>query len=127
MEKSQVLDAMATLSSGVRLDAYQLAGVVSGEIAATLGLRLTNTSFHLKMRVQAGLATVEQEGRFQRYRANIPRMREGIAFLTRNCCADQPGACRAMRFRNAGPGCRAPAHRDVDRLTPRRTRIPSRP
>jgi len=103
VEKSHALDAMAALSSGVRLDAYRLlvprgrAGMVSGEIAAALGLPLTNTSFHLKALVQAGLATVEQEGRFQRYRANIPRMLEVIAFLTQNCCADEPGACQAMR------------------------------
>jgi len=47
--------------------------------------------------VQAGLATVEQEGRFQRYRANIPRMLEVIALLTGNCCSSEPGACQALR------------------------------
>jgi len=94
---------MTALSSGVRLDVHRLlvpmghAGMVSGEIAAALGLPLTNTSFHLKALVQAGLATVEQEGRFQRYRANIPQMLEVIAFLTDNCCANEPNACQAMR------------------------------
>jgi ArsR family transcriptional regulator len=103
MEKAHVLNAMAALSSGVRLDVYRLlvptgrAGMVSGEIAAALDLPLTNTSFHLKALVQAGLATVEQQGRFQRYRANIPQMLAVIAFLTENCCANEPGACRAMR------------------------------
>lgn len=111
MEKSHALDAMAALSSGVRLDVYRLlvprgrAGMVSGEIAAALELPLTNTSFHLKTLVQAGLASVEQEGRYQRYRANIPRMLEVIAYLTRNCCADEPGACQAMR--SAEPGLEA--------------------
>lgn len=35
----------------------------------------------------SGLLTVEQEGRFQRYRANIPLMLELIAYLTEECCA----------------------------------------
>lgn len=103
MEKKQVLDALSTLASGVRLDAYRLLvskghkGLVSGEIAAALNLPLTNTSFHLKSLVQAGLATVEQEGRFQRYRANIPHMLQVLAYLTKNCCANEVGACKAMR------------------------------
>lgn len=103
MDKDGVLNVLVALSSGVRLDAYRLlvprgpTGMVSGEIAAALGLPLTNTSFHLKALVAAGLATVEQEGRFQRYRANVPRMLEAIAYLTENCCADDPDACLAMR------------------------------
>lgn len=103
MDKDQVLGVLAALTSGVRLDAYRLlvprgrTGMVSGEIAAALGLPLTNTSFHLKALVAAGLATVEQEGRFQRYRADIPRMLAAIAYLTENCCADDPDACLSMR------------------------------
>ena len=86
MEKKQVLDALSTLASGVRLDAYRLLvskghkGLVSGEIAAALNLPLTNTSFHLKSLVQAGLATVEQEGRFQRY----PRLKSPSGMFIRS-------------------------------------------
>lgn len=93
---------MSALSSGVRLDVYRLLvkmgaeGIVSSEIAKTLDIPVTNTSFHLKTLVQAKLAVVEQQGRFQRYRANIPQMLEVIAFLTENCCANDPGACRPM-------------------------------
>ena len=103
MEKKEVLDALTALASGVRLDVYRLLipkgteGMVSGEIAAAMNLPLTNTSFHLKALVQAGLATVEQEGRFQRYRANIPHMWQVLAYLTENCCANEVGACKAMR------------------------------
>ena len=95
---------MAALSSGVRLDVYRLlvkrgaGGIVSGDIAKTLDILLTNTSFHLKTLVQAKqLAVVEQQYRFQRYRANIPQMLQVIAYLTENCCANEPGACQSMR------------------------------
>ena len=103
MEKKEVLDALTALASGVRLDVYRLLvpkgteGMVSGEIAAAMNLPLTNTSFHLKALVQAGLATVEQEGRFKRYRANIPHMLQVLAYLTENCCVNEVGACKAMR------------------------------
>jgi DNA-binding transcriptional ArsR family regulator len=103
MRKQNVLDAMSALSTGVRLDVFRLLvrsgkeGMVSGDIAKALDIPLTNTSFHLKTLVQAKLANVEQQGRFQRYRANIPQMLDVIAYLTENCCADDPGACRPMR------------------------------
>ena len=70
---------------------------MSGDIAKALDIPLTNTSFHLKTLVQAKLAVVEQQGRFQRYRANIPQMLQVIAYLTENCCANEPGACQSMR------------------------------
>jgi DNA-binding transcriptional ArsR family regulator len=47
---------------------------VAGEIAAALGLPATNLSFHLKALTQAGLLSVTQEGRFQRYRAHMALM-----------------------------------------------------
>ena len=103
MIKSDALRVFESLSSGVRLDVFRLlvqagkSGQVAGEIAAKLQLPPTNLSFHLKTLSQAGLLSVEQEGRFQRYRANIPLMLETIAFLTENCCAGHPEDCAEMR------------------------------
>ena len=37
--------------------------------------------------------TVEQEGRFQRYRANMPLMLDLIGYLTAECCAGHPEQC----------------------------------
>lgn len=108
MDKSAALQVFEALSSGVRLDVFRLlveagrVGRVAGDIAATLDLPPTNLSFHLKSLTQAGLLTVEQEGRYQRYRANIPLMLETIAFLTENCCAGHPEDCAEMR--RAVPG-----------------------
>ncbi len=47
--------------------------------------------------LHAGLLSVEQEGRFLRYRANIPLMLALIGYLTEECCAGHPEACGMMR------------------------------
>ncbi|MGL4859562.1 MAG: ArsR/SmtB family transcription factor [Enterobacteriaceae bacterium] len=92
------------LSSAIRLDVYRLLvragleGMVAGEIASTLAVPPTNLSFHLKTLTQSGLLTVEQEGRYQRYRANIPLMLELIAYLTEECCSGHPEQCADFRL-----------------------------
>jgi len=114
MEKAAALAVFESLSSGIRLDAFRLlvragpAGRVAGEIAAALDLPPTNMSFHLKALAHAGLVSVEQEGRFQRYRANMPLMRELLAFLTAECCAGDPAQCAEVGEAVAclnGAGC----------------------
>ena len=103
MEQSTVLTTLEALSSGTRLDVFRLLvrkgreGMVAGDIATTLGVAPSNLSFHLKALTQAGLLSVEQEGRFLRYRANIPLMLELVAYLTEECCADHPEDCAALR------------------------------
>jgi ArsR family transcriptional regulator len=99
MRKNVAVTVFESLSSGIRLDAYRLLvregkdGMVAGEIAAALDVPPTNLSFHLKAMTQAGLVTVEQQGRFQRYRANFPLIRELIGYLTDECCAGHPEQC----------------------------------
>lgn len=91
------------LSSEVRLGLFRLlvkqgeAGLVAGEISSMLGVPPSNLSFHLKALVHAGLLSVQQEGRFQRYRANIPLMVEVINYLTNECCAGHPEQCMGLR------------------------------
>ncbi|MBS1156656.1 MAG: arsenic resistance transcriptional regulator [Proteobacteria bacterium] len=103
MEKQSATQIFESLSSGVRLDVFRLLvkqgldGMVAGEIASTLEVPPTNLSFHLKALTQAHLVTVEQEGRFQRYRANIPLMLDLIAYLTDECCAGHPEQCADLR------------------------------
>jgi len=103
MERGTAISLFESLASGVRLDVYRLlvkqgsAGMVAGEIASSLDLPPTNLSFHLKALTHAGMLTVTQEGRFQRYRANIPLMLDLIAYLTEECCAGQPEQCAELR------------------------------
>lgn len=103
MEQDRVLQVFEALSSTVRLDAFRLLvragaeGRVAGEIATALALPPNNLSFHLKALTQSGLVTVEQEGRFQRYRANLRLMLDTVAYLMENCCGDNPQACAELR------------------------------
>ena len=108
MEKAAALAVFESLASGIRLDVYRLLvrkgpdGLVAGEISAALDLPPTNTSFHLKTLTHAGLVSVEQEGRFQRYRANMALMSDLIGYLTDECCGGHPEACLRP---NAIPVC----------------------
>jgi DNA-binding transcriptional ArsR family regulator len=99
MEKQLATTLFESLASGVRLDIFRLLvknapdGLVAGEIATLLALPPTNLSFHLKALTQAGLLGVIQEGRYQRYRANLLLMQELIAYLTAECCTGNPAQC----------------------------------
>lgn len=103
MEKNIATTIFESLASGIRLDVYRLLikqgpeGLVAGEIATALDIPPTNLSFHLKALNQAGMVTVTQEGRYQRYRANIPLMLDLIAYLTEECCEGHPEQCADMR------------------------------
>ena len=99
MEQRTATTVFESLSSGVRLDVFRLLvrmgqeGMVAGDIAAKLGVPPTNLSFHLKAMAHAGLVAATQEGRFQRYRANLTLMSDLIAYLTEECCAGQAELC----------------------------------
>lgn len=99
MDKKIATTIFESLASGVRLDVYRLLvknapnGLVAGEIAALLALPSTNLSFHLKALTHAGLLNVTQEGRYQRYRANLGIMQELIVYLTAECCTGHPEHC----------------------------------
>ena len=103
MKRQSAIQIFESLSSGVRLDIYRLLvrigpdGMVAGDIAAKLELPATNLSFHAKALAQAGLVTVTQEGRYQRYRANTPLMFDLIAYLTDECCSGHPEKCAPSR------------------------------
>lgn len=99
MDKQLATTIFESLASGVRLDVFRLLvknapnGLVAGEIATQLALPATNLSFHLKAMTYAGLLRVTQEGRYQRYRAQLEVMQELIAYLTAECCTGHPEDC----------------------------------
>lgn len=102
MNKATALPILGSLASPVRLDVYRLLvragpeGLVAGEIASALEMAPNTLSFHLKDMTRAGLLGSEQEGRFQRYRANLPAMLDLVAFLTEECCGGQPELCDGL-------------------------------
>jgi len=99
MNKEIATKLFESLASGVRLDVFRLlvkhapTGLVAGEIATELALPPTNLSFHLKAMTHAGLVHVTQEGRYQRYRANLTVMQSLIDYLTAECCAGHSERC----------------------------------
>ncbi len=119
MERSTVLKVFESLGSGLRLDIFCLlvqageAGRVAGEISESLDIPATNLSFHLKDMLQANLVLVRQEGRFLRYRANVPHMLRVIAFVMENCARADAGeaTCVAAKGRAAPPPAHAAAAR----------------
>lgn len=110
LSENVVVGALGCLSHALRLRIYRLLvragsnGLVAGEIGDELRLPASNLSFHLKSLSHAELVSVEQQGRYQRYRANIPLMLRVIAYLTENCCREDPSQCEA--FRSAVPDVR---------------------
>ena len=102
MDKTLATSIFESLASGVRLDIYRLLvktgpqGLVAGEIGSTLAVPPTNLSFHLKALTHAQLVSVVQEGRYQRFRANLALMQELIAYLTAECCAGHPEQCAVL-------------------------------
>ncbi|MDR2710431.1 MAG: helix-turn-helix domain-containing protein [Burkholderiales bacterium] len=92
MKTENAAPVFESLSSGARLDVFRLLvryapdGLVAGDIAKKLDIPATNLSFHLKTLLHSGLVEMEKEGRFWRYRANVPLMLEIIAYLTDQCC-----------------------------------------
>lgn len=103
MQSKQASKIFEALSSEVRLDLFRLLvknapdGLVQGDIAKQLDIPSTNLSFHLKAIVQSGLVDVEREGRFMRYKANIPLMLNTVGYLTEECCSGNPEACQHVR------------------------------
>ena len=103
MNKAMATKVFESLSSGIRHDVWRLLvkagleGRVAGELSSSLDIAPNTLSFHLKAMLHAGLLSVEQEGRFLRYRANIPLMLALIGYLTEECCAGHPEACGMMR------------------------------
>lgn len=103
MEQKTALAVFESLSSAVRLDVFRLLvkagpdGAVAGEIASALDIAPSSLSFHLRTLTQCGLLGVEQEGRFQRYRADLALMADVIGFLTENCCSGLPDGCASSR------------------------------
>jgi len=99
MDKLDATKIFESLASGIRLDVFRLlvkrapTGLVAGEIAALLDLPPNNLSFHLKAMTSSSLVNVTQEGRYQRYRANLSVMQSLIDYLTAECCSGNPEQC----------------------------------
>ena len=99
METEASILALAALAQESRLAVFRLLvrhapdGLTPGVIGEQLELPAPTLSFHLKTLAQAGLVTAIQEGRYVRYRAEIPAINELISFLTEDCCGGNSQLC----------------------------------
>jgi len=99
MENKNAVTALAALAQESRLAVFRLLvrhapdGLTPGVIGEQLELPAPTLSFHLKTLAQAGLVTAIQEGRYVRYRAEIPAINELISFLTEDCCGGNSQLC----------------------------------
>lgn len=95
MNKKEAVSQFDALASELRLDIVKLLvqfgedGLVAGEISSQLAIPPNNLSFHLKTLVHANLIHSEQEGRFQRYRADTTALMGLVSYLMEACCEKQ--------------------------------------
>jgi ArsR family transcriptional regulator, arsenate/arsenite/antimonite-responsive transcriptional repressor len=99
MEKIDAVAALSALAQGNRLDVFRLLaqagpdGMPAGGVAAALGLAPNTLTFHFDRLRQAGLVTVQRDGRSMIYAAQYETMNALLAFLTENCCGGAPEGC----------------------------------
>jgi len=113
MEKSSALAALAALAQENRLDVFRLLveagpdGMSAGAVAEALGLAPNTLTFHFDRLRQAGLVTVQRNGRSMIYSAHFETMNALLGFLTENCCGGVPEKCEPM------PTCRPAAAKRI--------------
>jgi ArsR family transcriptional regulator, arsenate/arsenite/antimonite-responsive transcriptional repressor len=96
MEEHDAVQALSALAQDTRLRIFRQlvvtghTGLTPGQLAEALDASPTALSFHLKELLHAGLVTVQRDGRFLIYRADVARMNSLLGFLTDNCCQGEP-------------------------------------
>lgn len=96
METPLAVEQLVALAQEARLQIYRRlvragsGGLCPGDLAAELALTPSVLSFHLKTLTAAGLVRMQRDGRHRYYRADFAAMNGLLAYLSENCCADQP-------------------------------------
>ena len=104
MEEQAVVQALAALAHGVRLQVFRALvvagpqGATPGALVEQLGVGATALSFHLKELAAAQLVSQQRDGRYLVYRAAFGQMNALLGYLTANCCA-AAGCAPARRAR----------------------------
>jgi ArsR family transcriptional regulator len=99
MKKPAALAALAALAQENRLDVFRLLveagpdGLPAGSVAGALKVAPNTLTFHLDRLREAGLVTVQRDGRQMIYAARFDRMNALIGYLTENCCQGRAAQC----------------------------------
>jgi ArsR family transcriptional regulator len=121
MNGRDALAALSALAQENRLDVFRLlvqagpAGLPAGEVAAALGIAPNTLTFHFDRLREAGLVTVERNGRSMVYAAQYDAMNALVGYLSENCCRGAAQTCAPL------PACRPAARRKPARSTRRRS------
>jgi DNA-binding transcriptional ArsR family regulator len=100
MKKQHAVDILSALAQDNRLDVFRLLveagpqGMPAGHIAASLRLPPNALTFHLDRLRDAGLVSVQRQGRSMIYSAEFGAMNALVAYLTDQCCEGRPELCR---------------------------------
>lgn len=92
MNEDHAVAALSALAHPQRLRVFRAlvvagtAGLNPSVLAGRLAVARNALSFHLKTLAQAGLVSVEQQGRHLVYRADYARMNGLLGYLTEHCC-----------------------------------------
>ena len=102
MESIIAIPALAALAQTTRLEVFRLLvrrepeGVPAGELARLMDVPQNTMSAHLAVLSRAGLVRGERNARSIIYRADLPRLREVILFLLKDCCDGRPDICAPL-------------------------------
>jgi DNA-binding transcriptional ArsR family regulator len=94
--------ALAALAQENRLEVFRLLveagrqGMPAGAVAEALGLAPNTLTFHFDRLRQAGLVTVQRNGRSMIYSAHFETMNALLGFLTENCCGGVREKCQPV-------------------------------
>src|SRR6478735_12514783 len=100
MKKRGAVSILAALAQDSRLDAFRLLveagpqGMPAGHLAASLRLTPNALTFHLDRLRDAGLVTVQRDGRSMIYAAKYDAMNALVSYLTDHCCQGRPEICK---------------------------------
>lgn len=96
MDEGLAVKALAALAQTSRLRVFRAIvgagpqGLQPGQLSQALDMPANTLSFHLKELHHATLVSVQREGRFLRYRADMAAMQSLVVFLTAHCCQGVP-------------------------------------
>ncbi len=109
MNETQAISALSALAHAQRLRVFR-ALVVAGSqgltpsvLAHALDVARNALSFHLKELANAGLVTIEQQGRNLIYRADFAQMNSLLDYMTEHCC--EGGACEVTDSSSPRTSC----------------------
>ena len=102
MDTETTISALAALAQRTRMEAFRVLvrnephGLPAGELAKEIDVPQNTLSSHLSVLSQAELVTSSRKGTTITYRANLPRVREVVSFMLRDCCAGKPEICAPL-------------------------------